>query len=42
MKRDIFIEDSRERYLGMNVWEFLDILEASKSREFLVQALAFK
>ena len=26
----------------MNVWEFLDILEASKFREFLVQALAYK
>jgi len=33
---DIFLEDSKRRYLGMNVWEILDILKASKSKEFLV------
>jgi len=42
VKRDIFLEDSRGKYLGMNVWELLDILDASKSREFFVQTLTYK
>ena len=34
-----FLEDSRTRYLGMNIREVLDILEASNSREFLYKPL---
>jgi len=42
VKRDIFIEDSKGRYLGINIWELLDILKTSKSRKFLAQTLAYK